>query len=189
MEQNNLVAYPQRSKIFLQILVPIIALAIGFGGGIYFQRTQDRTGSIGAAVFSQDAGKPDGVDFSIFWSAWNLLHENYVDKGSLDTQKLVYGAIDGMVNSIGDPYTVFFPPKESKAFAEQIKGSFGGVGIELGNRDNVLTVIAPIEGTPAKRAGILAGDKIIKIDGTSTEGLCACPGNHQNSRGRVENAR
>ncbi len=148
----------------------ILALAIGFFGGIYFQKSHQSGSTLGTIV-NQDVSKPDSVDFSMFWDAWNLIHRNYVDKGKLDTQKLVYGAIDGMVNSIGDPYTVFFPPQESKAFAEQIKGSFGGVGIELGNRDNMLTVIAPIKGTPAERAGILAGDKIAKIDGISTDGM------------------
>lgn len=148
----------------------IVALVIGFFGGMQFQKMHQST-TVGAAVINQTAGEPNGVDFSMFWDAWNLLQKNYVDKNKLDTQTLVYGAIDGMVNSLGDPYTVFFPPKESKAFAEQIRGSFGGVGIELGNRDNILTVIAPIRGTPAERAGILAGDKIVKIDGTSTEGM------------------
>ncbi|MEK7583340.1 MAG: S41 family peptidase [Patescibacteria group bacterium] len=148
----------------------IIALVIGFGGGMYFQKSRATTPAL-QAIVNQDGGKPDGVDFAIFWDAWNLLQKNYVDKSKLDTQKLVYGAIDGLVNSIGDPYTVFFPPKESKAFAEQIKGAFGGVGIEIGNRENVLTVIAPIKDSPAERAGIRAGDKITKIDGTSTEGI------------------
>ncbi len=170
MEQNNLVAHSQRNKIFLQVLIPLIAVAIGFGSGVYFQKSRADSPAL-QTIVNQDNGKPNGVDFAIFWDAWNLLHKNYVDKGNLDTQKLVYGAIDGMVNSIGDPYTVFFPPKESKAFAEQIQGSFGGVGIELGNRENMLTVVAPIKGTPAERAGILAGDRIAKIDGISTEGM------------------
>lgn len=111
-----------------------------------------------------DIGKPSNVDFTLFWQVYNDLQAKYVDKDKLDTQKLIYGAITGMVNSAGDPYTVFLEPPTSKKFQEEISGSFGGVGIEIGKRNGVLTVIAPLKDTPAYRAGIKAGDKIIKID-------------------------
>ncbi len=124
-----------------------------------------------AAVIHQDSGKPADVDFSTFWEVWNLLKSNYVDKDKLNTQDMINGAIDGLVHSTGDPYTTFFSPKESKQFQEQISGSFGGVGIELGMRDDILTVIAPIKDSPAQHAGILAGDKILKIDDKSTDGM------------------
>lgn len=110
---------------------------------------------------------PTITDFSPFWSAWNILDEKYVPATTTavasDEQKL-WGAIEGLTASLKDPYTVFFPPEESKLFESEINGSFEGVGMEIGIKDDVLTVIAPLKGTPAERAGILPGDKILKIN-------------------------
>jgi len=111
---------------------------------------------------------PEEVDFSLLWEAWHKLEENYVNPEKLDRQKMVYGAISGMVKAIGDPYTLFFNPEETKKFLEDISGSFEGVGMEIGIRKGQLQVIAPLEGTPAQEAGIRAGDKIIKIGETLT---------------------
>jgi len=76
-----------------------------------------------------------------------------------------------MVKALNDPYTVFFPPEDSKIFQEDVKGSFEGVGMEIGIRDNQLQVISPLEGTPAERAGIRAGDIIVAVNGTSTASI------------------
>ncbi len=150
-----------------------ICLALGFGGGIlYTNRNTPTTASI-QQLINQDAGKVQNVDFSLFWKVWNELSAKYVDKSKLDAQKMVYGAIGGMVDSIGDPYTVFFEPTKAKEFAQEISGAFGGVGMEIGVKNDVLTVVAPLPNTPAARAGIIAGDKILKINGTSTQGLSA----------------
>ncbi len=108
---------------------------------------------------------PEQVNFSLFWDAWNAVHEKYVNSDKLDTQKLIYGAISGMVNSIGDPYTTFLNPDQSQSFMEEVTGQFEGIGIEVGIKDNQLQVISPLEETPAKKAGLMAGDKIIKING------------------------
>jgi len=158
-----------RNKILVPILI-IISLAVGFIGGSYFQLHKISVPIVGDLI-NKEVGQPKNVDFSTFWTAWNLLQSKYVDKSKLNTEDMVYGAIDGMVKAVGDPYTVFFKPKESKEFSEQISGSFSGIGIEIGLRDNVLTVIAPIKNTPAARAGLLAGDKILKINDKSTEGM------------------
>ena len=158
-----------RNKILIPILI-IVSLAVGFVGGSYFQIHKISVPVIGNLI-NKDVGQPKNVDFSTFWTAWNLLQDKYVDKGKLNAEDMAYGAIDGMVKAIGDPYTVFFKPKESKEFSEQISGSFSGIGIEIGLRDNVLTVIAPIKNTPAASAGLLAGDKILKINDKSTEGM------------------
>ena len=156
-------------KLF--ILVVIVALGAGFAGGIFFERTNGLESNPVKTLINKDLGQPENVDFSLFWNAWNTLHDKYVDMDALDTQKLLYGAIQGMVNNVGDPYTVFFEPPQSKKFQEDISGSFSGIGIEIGKRNDTLTVIAPIKDTPAYRAGLKAGDKILRVDGTPTADL------------------
>jgi carboxyl-terminal processing protease len=103
-----------------------------------------------------------------------LLNEKYPfkDKIPADNER-IYGAISGMVSSFKDPYTMFFPPKEAKMFAEEVKGEFSGVGMEIGMKDSLLTVVSPLKGSPAEKAGVLAGDVIVKINGTSTENVSA----------------
>lgn len=138
-----------------------------FLGGFYYGKSSVEPQII-FGVSAPELGKPEGVDFSLFWSAWGTLQGNYIDRDKLDYKKMLYGAISGMVKSLGDPYTVFLPPEDTKIFKEDISGEFQGVGMEIGIRGGVLTVISPLEGTPAFRAGLLAGDKIIKVNGTST---------------------
>ena len=111
---------------------------------------------------------PEDLDFSLFWEAWHKIQQEYVDPGDIDTQELIYGAIAGMVESLEDPYTVFFSPKDTKRFLEDVGGSFEGIGAEIGIREGQLQIIAPLEGTPAQRIGLRPGDMIIRIDGAST---------------------
>ncbi|MCX6788085.1 MAG: S41 family peptidase [Candidatus Kaiserbacteria bacterium] len=122
-----------------------------------------------------DATPDSSADLTAFWKAWNTLSANYVithASSTLPTTKeRLYGAISGLASSYGDPYTTFFPPEEAKAFSDNISGSFGGVGMEIGIKEAILTVIAPLKGTPADVAGILAGDQIATINGESTDGL------------------
>lgn len=113
----------------------------------------------------------NAIDFSLFWKVWDLLKEKYVDKNSLDAQKMVYGAIKGMIKAAGDPYSTFFDPAETKSFSQDLEGSFEGIGAELGIKDNVLTVIAPLEDSPAAKAGLRAGDKILKVGDKATSDI------------------
>jgi carboxyl-terminal processing protease len=131
-------------------------------------------------IFNSDTGKPSAVDFSPFWKTWQILNERYVNGtaaiNSTTTKKAteqdrVWGAIGGMVNSLGDPYTVFMPPAEKSRFEEDIRGNFSGVGMEIGMKDGVPTVIAPLPDTPAKKAGIKSGDRVLKVNGVSTQGV------------------
>ena len=124
-----------------------------------------------ANVFNQETSKPAEVDFGTFWDVWSRLEKQYVDKSKIDRQKLIDGAIAGMVRALGDPYTVYFPPQEAKEFQAEIKGSFEGIGAEIGLRKGIITIIAPLKNSPAERAGLKAGDKILKIDDTVTSEL------------------
>lgn len=117
------------------------------------------------------SGQPSAVDFGTFWQTWQTIDQNYLKSREVTSQDRVYGAIDGLINSLGDPYSLFLPPKENKKFQEDIQGNFGGIGAEIGVKKNQLMVIAPLKNTPASRAGLKAGDAILKINSTSTDGM------------------
>ena len=128
------------------------------------------------------AQPPEGVDMTPVWKAWQALNEKFVP-ASVSTstpmatttaelnQEKVWGMIGGLAASLNDPYTFFMPPSESEQFATEMQGSFEGVGMEIDVKDGILTVVSPLKSSPAERAGIRAGDLILKIDGESTEGM------------------
>jgi len=111
------------------------------------------------------------ADFSSFWKAWNTINEKYPGADEIKDQEKIYGAISGLVESLNDPYSVFFTPRETKLFKEEITGNFSGVGMEVSIKNKTLTVVAPLKNTPAYRANIKPGDKIIKIDDRLTSGI------------------
>jgi carboxyl-terminal processing protease len=159
---------------FLMLLLIGMAFWSGYERG---KNTPSLVTESGAVLAPEDAiilnkNSPDKtVDFALFWKVWGLLKDKYVDGGKLDANELFYGAIDGMLAATGDPYTTFFDPKENKEFQEDISGIFEGIGAEMGIKDKILTIIAPLEGMPAEKAGLMAGDKILKIDDQSTVNL------------------
>ena len=103
------------------------------------------------------------VDFSLFWRVWDTIDSSYYDKTKIDVSKMVYGAISGMVSSLGDPYTAFLVPEENKVVEEDLSGSFEGIGIQIGFKGKNLAVIAPLPNSPAEKVGIKAGDFIVGI--------------------------
>lgn len=109
------------------------------------------------------------IDFSIFWEAWRKIERNFLAKEKIDYQKMVYGAIRGMIASLEDPHTTFFSPSETEDFEEELSGRYQGIGMEIAIREKKLTVISPLEGTPAQKAGLQPGDRILAINNTSTE--------------------
>ena len=109
------------------------------------------------------------VNFQSFWQVWQKLEGSYYDKTKLDPQKMLNGAISGMVESLDDPFTVYLPPTQNNDFKQGLAGQFQGIGAELGTKDKRIIVIAPLNGSPAQKAGVRAGDIILKVDGQSTE--------------------
>ena len=152
-----------------------LVVALAFGVGMYAGVSERVTGFVSAQTTAVSGVQPTGVDFSKFWQAWYLLNKNFVEthaSSSIPTdQQKLYGAIAGLTDSYGDPYTTFFPPVEAQQFNDNINGSFSGVGMEMGNKDGAITVIAPLKGSPAEAAGVEAGDIVVMIDATSTQGL------------------
>ena len=158
---------PQLGQLFAGSIVALLIV------GAFFAGTQFAKGG-GDTVLGLDSTQPQGVDFDPVWRAWNVLNTKYVPATSTDPvtdQDRVWGMIAGMTNALGDPYTVFFPPEDAELFESEISGNFEGVGMEIGMRDDVLTVVAPLKDTPAYKAGIESGDTIIQIDGESTQGI------------------
>ena len=109
------------------------------------------------------SGVVDATDFGKFWEVWKRLEKSYVDPTKLDYAQMTWGAMEGLAQSLGDPYTQYLPPKENKAATEDLNGTFFGVGIELGYKEQTLAAIAPIANSPAERAGVKAGDLILHI--------------------------
>jgi carboxyl-terminal processing protease len=149
---------------YTQVLASLLIAAVLFMIGFYVGKKSSLSN---VPVGLLNATSTENVDLTPFWEAWNLLDQKFATVSSttpkITNQDKVWGAIGGLAGSYGDPYTVFFPPVESKSFEEEINGSFGGIGMEIGVQDGLLTVIAPLKDTPADAAGVKAGDKIISI--------------------------
>jgi carboxyl-terminal processing protease len=159
-------------KHTFQRLVTGIIIILFFVGGIFIGR-QHATGNQLDQI-DEFLTTSENKDFTQFWSVWKLLNDKYPFKEKIPSDALrVQGAIAGMVASFKDPYTMFFPPEQAKLFAEEVKGEFGGVGMEVGVKDGLITIIAPLKGSPAEKAGIKSGDILVKIDTESTENMSA----------------
>ncbi|TXH01244.1 MAG: S41 family peptidase [Candidatus Moraniibacteriota bacterium] len=169
-------ARSSRSKRAILIGVVLGLLVFVFYAGYQKGRygalmTENRVAPAEALFLNTSEQRDQAIDFSLFWRVWDLLKEKYLGRNDLDAKELFYGAIDGMLAATGDPYTTFFSPKENREFKEDLAGSFEGIGAEMGIQNDILTVIAPLDDSPAARAGILAGDRILKINGDPTNAL------------------
>jgi carboxyl-terminal processing protease len=150
-----------------KITIFICAMAL-FGVGFFVGKDSVVPVSLVTNVKNTETPQNVSADFNEFWSVWNLINEKYFSASSSIPQKEVWGAIGGLVDSLGDPHSIFFPPEDAQMFEDMILGSFGGVGMEVGEKEGVITVIAPLKGSPAERAGIRAGDAVIEVGATST---------------------
>ncbi|MBW6442096.1 PDZ domain-containing protein [Patescibacteria group bacterium] len=158
---------------FQRILITFL-IAVGFFyGGYYFGKR--------GFVFEVRRNPPkieitnkypaDGkMDFALFWEVWDLLNSTYLER-PIDQKEMMYGAISGMVNSLGDPYTSFLPPEVNQSFMDSMGGKYEGIGAELSLKDGVIIVVSAFDGSPAKRSGLRSGDRILQIDDTGTAGM------------------
>lgn len=164
---------PSRSLV---ILVSLAVVATSFSSGWFLGRQQGIRSVVPAGegrVTNQgqvSATLGNDVDFAQFWNVWNLVKENFY-KQPVSDKELFYGALKGMVAATGDRYSVYFDPDEAESFSSALAGKFSGIGAELGVKDNQLVIVAPLPDSPAETSGLLAGDKILAIDGTETTGM------------------
>ena len=165
------------SRNFLGVGLALLLAAAAFFSGLQIGTNDTHQVRMEAGIFSLFARTPvpdEEVDLTEFWRVWSLMEEKFVSSSStndVSTEELIEGAISGMVRSYDDPYTVFLPPTDAAEFDETISGNFGGVGMEVGIRNEVITIIAPLPNTPAEAAGIVAADVLVEIDGVSTEDM------------------
>lgn len=153
------------------IIFIIIAALVGYYFGVNKVAVDWRSYQPKIAVTSKEP--PSGVtniDMSMFWNVLERIQTDYYDKSAIDPQKMVNGAISGMVGSLDDPYTLYLPPTQNSNFKQQLSGEFSGIGAELGMKNNQIVIVAPLDGSPAQKAGIKAGDAIMKVDGDDTAG-------------------
>jgi carboxyl-terminal processing protease len=180
---NNFEKKQNKSKKIIIGIILVVLLIGSFQLGLYYgtrntilqKAISSESLYLGKVIGLHNTTKPTNVsqdvNFDLFWETWDTLKNNYVDKDKLNDKKIFYGALRGMVAAVGDPYTVFMDPVISQQFNNDLAGTFEGIGAELGIKSDVLTIIAPLPGMPAEKAGLKSGDKIYAINGTSTTGM------------------
>ena len=154
-----------------KIVLVVVAFLLVAGGAFYAGVKTNVNAFASEPAVSVEATSTLNADMSLFWSAVNIIKTRYYDAKNIKDDDLLYGAISGMMASLDDPYSVFFAPSDAKKFHDDLNGSFGGIGAEIGLRNGMLTVISPIKESPAEKAGIKAGDNILKVDDTETNGM------------------
>ncbi len=161
-------------RLAAAVIVFLILLLSAFSAGFLFGSYQNYLDSAGGKVVNRDA-QPDfllkDVDFKMYWQLWDIIKDKYLYRDKIVDTKLFYGSLAGMVAALDDPYSVFLDPQVTQEFTEELAGSFEGIGAEIAIKKGRLTVIAPLPNTPAERAGLKAGDKILAIDGVDTSGM------------------
>jgi carboxyl-terminal processing protease len=166
-------ATPRRRRSWLVRSVVGLALVATFSTGIGVGRVMSPAVGGDAATPSPAASGSGPTDFNLIREAWDTIHQNYVDAGALDDKGLIYGAIDGMTQAVGDTgHTSFMTPEERKDRSDSLSGSYVGIGAQMDvTEDGLPLVVGVFRDSPAEKAGVEAGDVFVKVDGKSTEGV------------------
>ena len=149
----------------------LIAGLIGYYVGVTKISVETKSSQPNIEVSSKEPPHAGGqVDFAPLWAVMQKLTSTYYDKSAIDPQKFLDGAIKGMVDSLDDPYTMYLPAAKNNDFKQGLAGKFEGIGAELGMKDKQIIVMAPLDGSPAQKAGIRSGDAILKVNSDYTNG-------------------
>ncbi len=166
--------------------IAVLAFGMAFLSGYLFGRADEgaRPGPLAAVLAPIERLVPSAARasaptvltveeqerFKVFWEAWGIVEREFYDRGAIDHQKMIYGATKGMIDAVGDPYTVYLTPANREVNDTDLRGSFDGVGIQVDLREGKLTVIAPLDGSPAAEAGMKPGDVVTHVDGKGIAG-------------------
>lgn len=155
---------------FLVVSIALLLMAVGFGLGslVTAARWQPPPPSVSDLLTRLGVNRP--ADWQSFERVWDSIHASYL-KPDIQDRELIYGATAGLVEALGDPYSVFLDPDASEEFQQEIEGTFEGIGMEVGIKDEQLTVVAPLPDSPAARGGMKAGDVILVIDGRDARSM------------------
>jgi carboxyl-terminal processing protease len=167
-------AHPKKHIHLLGPLLAIFFILLGSGMSYFVGfvvGTQTPKSIVIKGVSNMETPAEVSADFSTFWEAWGVLKEKQINAAKTDPQKMVEGAILGLTGSFNDPYTTYFNAANSKEFTDDVRGNFGGVGMEIGIKEGNIVVVAPLKDSPAERAGLKPKDIIISVDGKSVAGM------------------
>ena len=154
---------------FISIIVFIAAIYLaGFAIG---HRNIEFEKNFIPKIINTELGKPSDVDFSLFWDAYDVIKGRFFGFENVKVQNIVYGAISGMLDSLGDAHTIFMTKEEAKQFGEDLSGKFDGIGAEIEAQNGYLVIVAPLVGSPAEKAGLEPKDIIVKIDGNDVSNM------------------
>jgi len=143
------------------------AIVFLFGSGYRLGQYRSQQGNRESSGISKSGVT---TDMSLFWNVWNILEEKYVNETKLNKEKMVFGAIKGMVASLNDPYTYFMTPSENKESKDGLGGLYEGIGAQLGKKDDQIIIVSSLKGSPAEASGVLSGDTIVAVNNKSTKG-------------------
>lgn len=169
MKEKFLIIYEKYRKASYISGAIIVAIVFYFTGYLVGHQNLVFEKNYRPVIINKELMKPKTVDFSVFWDTWNKVMDKYV--GTPDSQKMVYGAVSGMVSSLGDPYSMFMEPSATQAFKDELSGTLSGIGAQIDQKDGKTLIVAPLPSSPAQKAGLQPQDQILKIDGQDTTNM------------------
>ena len=167
--------YRKITKIYLILLI----ITIVFSSGILLGSSLNNKGNKPTKEIIKETSielsdifkNSEKINSLLFRELWDIIHNNYFDQNNIVDEELFYGSLSGMIAALGDPYSMFLNPDNTEKLTQELDGTFYGIGAEIGKRKGLLVIIAPLPDSPADRAGLKAGDKIIAIDGQDATNL------------------
>lgn len=167
-----MIEYGKKNRSGVWILLIAISFILGWQSVAFGYLDPKPLFSFGSGNGSIVVKNPEEtVNMSLFWLVWKEMSDKYVEDSTISEEDRVYGAVQGLVNAFGDPYSSFMTPKETTDFNSSLDGTLEGIGAEITIEEEMITVVSPLKNSPAEKAGLLPKDIIQEIDGESTDGM------------------